>query len=368
MTCTETISPSPGSPAVHTTPSGAGRDGYVDLLKVAALAAVVLWHWVFTIATWDDGPHTSNIVAPHTWLWWVTWITPMPLFFITGGWASRRSLDRLGTSRFVKSRVKSLLVPVLPLVAAAGAIWCALGVLVDKPAPWRAGLVLSISHLWFIATYLIVVMCAPLMRALSRKSWAAPFVLLAAASVAIDWARFGTGRAGWQWISLPVVWGFIHQLGIHFDTIRRWSQRSLAIGAAICAVVLLLLTSVGPYSRPMVGVPGGGESNLGPTTFALLTLGVFQMFLAAWLAPYLGRATRLLGAARRASAHSMEVFLWHLPAFVIVFGAWLFLRAPLPATDTATWLITRPIWFAASVGVTAALIRTSRALTASRNS
>jgi hypothetical protein len=56
-------------------PPAGDRDLVLDLVRAAALAVVVLWHWVFsTVAFFPDGPVVGNPVGVTPGLWVLTWI------------------------------------------------------------------------------------------------------------------------------------------------------------------------------------------------------------------------------------------------------------------------------------------------------
>ena len=345
-------------------PTGAGgdRDHYVDLLRVGALGVVVLWHLVLTIPWWSaDGPHVSNVVAPHLWLWPLTWITPMPLFFIAGGWANGRALaDGTRSGAFLRRRCSRLLRPALPLVAVAAAAWIAAGLL-DDPRPARTAIKLGSSHLWFLGVYIAVTLLAPLTHRLARgRLWPVPFLVLLAAAAAGDVGRFAGDGTPLSLFNMVTAWAVVHQTGYHFDWLRAHRRAARAI-AATAAGVAAFLCLVGPYAWPMVGVPGGGPSNLGPATVALACVGVFQGAFAAVLEPVLARRARILRTVRRLASWSMPVYMWHLPAYVAVLGAWALVGLPMPRTDALVWWLTRPVVVLASIAVAAALISVARA-------
>ena len=76
------------------------RDGFVDVVRIAAVLVVVGGHWLTTTVIWDDTRITienalSVIPDAHV----VTWVLQvMPLLFFAGGFANARSLDLHGGS------------------------------------------------------------------------------------------------------------------------------------------------------------------------------------------------------------------------------------------------------------------------------
>ncbi len=107
----------------------ATRDRYVDFLRVASLAGVILGH--FLMAVVDDRPEATgghsfvftNILALAPWTRPATWVLQvMPIFFVVGGFAHAtawRSLARRGGgyADFARARVARLVWPALVFVS-----------------------------------------------------------------------------------------------------------------------------------------------------------------------------------------------------------------------------------------------------------
>src|SRR5689334_7562640 len=78
------------------------RDRYVDFLRVASLATVVLGHWLMAAVTTgaDGGVEVGNLLAVRPALQPLTWVLQiMPVFFFVGGFShalSHRSVVRSG--------------------------------------------------------------------------------------------------------------------------------------------------------------------------------------------------------------------------------------------------------------------------------
>src|SRR5262245_14027741 len=78
----------------------ATRDRYVDLLRVASLAVLVLGHWLMAVITVDAAGRVGvgNLLALEPRLQPLTWaFQVMPVFFFVGGFShalSYRSLRR----------------------------------------------------------------------------------------------------------------------------------------------------------------------------------------------------------------------------------------------------------------------------------
>src|SRR5690625_7772874 len=69
------------------------RDRFIDLLRLGAMALVVLQHWPIPVLTLEgDVLHTDNALAAD-WVWPVTWLRQvMPLGFFAGGAAAGMGL------------------------------------------------------------------------------------------------------------------------------------------------------------------------------------------------------------------------------------------------------------------------------------
>ena len=73
----------------------AGRDRYVDFLRVLSLGLVVVGHWLATLVWWEEGTvrgENGLNVLPE--MWPLTWLFQvMPLFFFVGGFSNSLGWD-----------------------------------------------------------------------------------------------------------------------------------------------------------------------------------------------------------------------------------------------------------------------------------
>jgi peptidoglycan/LPS O-acetylase OafA/YrhL len=358
---TPTVYPtSPASTATRTV-SGppAGRDRFLDLLRVAALAVVVIWHYSLTTVSWNEtGPHTDNPAGTIPWLWLLTWIVqPMCVFFAVGG--ALHSRDRRRPVTFWKARCRRLLPPVLPLLAiAAGLYWLAS---VNGRGDLAHAVILAVSPLWFLAVYLVLIALAPLARlAHDRIGWAAPVVLASLVAV-VDYARF-TGRFAsrdglWPTLLLFVLtWACVHQLGFHLDELRAGSRRAALAMSGVGLALLVALSTFGPYPKAMVGSSADSVSNMGPPNLMVVALALFQLGLLVAVAGAVTRfAHRHTGKLDVAARWTMPVYVWHLTAFCVFFI--VADRTGLQdAHIDAGWWLTRPVWLVGPALVCAGLV------------
>ncbi|MFD3974165.1 acyltransferase [Streptomyces cyaneofuscatus] len=356
----------------------ATRDRYVDLLRVASLAAVVLGHWMMAAVT-PDG--VGNLLAVVPALQPLTWLLQvMPVFFFVGGFAHALSYRSLLRKRpegsadsvyaaFLRARLQRLLRPTMVFVLVWGAAALLVQLLGGGGGLTGVTLRLVTQPLWFIGIYLaMVAFTPPLLRLHERYGWGA-FAGLAGAAAAVDVLRFAAGVPYVEFLNFAFVWLAVHQLGFlradgrlgvgaGLATLRR--PALLAGGGLVTAVALV---AFGPYPLSMVGMPGEKVSNMAPPTLALLCHGLWLVGAVELLrAP----AARLLARPRAwrtvvaANGVAMTAFLWHLTAMLGVYGAMLALDVPLPEPATAAWWAQTPLRLAAAAVLTAALVATFR--------
>lgn len=368
-----------GSPArVLAEATPATRDRYVDLLRVASLAAVVLGHWLMAAVT-PDG--VGNLLAVVPALQPLTWLLQvMPVFFFVGGFAHALSYRSLLRKRpegstdsvyaaFLRARLQRLLRPTMVFVLVWGAAALLIQLLGGGGGLTGVTLRLVTQPLWFIGIYLaMVAFTPPLLRLHERYGWGA-FAGLAGAAAAVDVLRFAAGVPYVEFLNFAFVWLAVHQLGFlradgrlgvgpALSALRR--PALLAGGGLVAAVALV---AFGPYPLSMVGMPGEKVSNMAPPTLALLCQGLWLVGAVELLrAP----AARLLARPRAwrtvvaANGVAMTAFLWHLTAMLGVYGAMLALDVPLPEPATAAWWAQTPLRLAVAAGLTAVLVAAFR--------
>ncbi len=336
--------------------TSADRDRYVDFLRVASIAVVVLGHWLMAAFSRDgDRLSGTNALALVHGLWIATWLLQvMPVFFFIGGFANLvavRSVRRRGGgyAEYLSSRMVRLLRPTSVFVA----VWLLLPPLLDAAgvpaAVVRPAAKLVAQPLWFLGAYLGVVALAPAMAGLHRRhGWLVP-AALAAGAAAVDLARFRLGLEGLGQLNLALVWLFAHQLGFFYadGSLAGGSRRRLA-GLAVAGLAsLVVLTASGAYPGSMVGMPGEPVSNMNPPTVCIVALTLLQVGLvmlarervSAWLA-----RPQAWAAVVAASSVVMTVYLWHVTAMMAVVGLLYGTGVPLPAPAGAGWWLTRPLW------------------------
>ncbi|WP_030747964.1 acyltransferase [Streptomyces griseus] len=337
----------------------AGRDRYVDLLRVVSLGVVVCGHWLMAAVT-DDG--VGNLLAVVPELQVLTWaLQVMPVFFFVGGFAHALAhRSRPGYADFLRARLRRLLRPTMVFVAVWGAVALALQLAGADTGLTGVALRLVAQPLWFIGIYLaMVALTPPLLRLHGRRGWGA-FAGLAAAAAAVDVLRFAAGVPFVEFLNFAFVWLAVHQLGfLRADGMIR--RPAVLAGAGLAGAAALV--ALGPYPLSMVGMPGEEVSNMAPPTLALLCHGLWLIGAVELLrgpgARFAARA-RVWRAVVAANGVAMTAFLWHLTAMLGVYGVLLGLGAPLPEPATGAWWAQLPVRFLAAVLLTALLVAVFR--------
>ncbi|WP_285363219.1 acyltransferase [Microbacterium sp. LMC-P-041] len=345
-------------------PLPAGRDAAIDLLRAICVAGVVLLHAIMVGVTIADGsPVFANASEGTSWIIPVSWVLQvMPLFFIIGGFAGhiafRRSQARGGTaSDFIAARVHRLLRPALFAIAVVGVALAALRVAgVPADIIVTAGFRYS-QPLWFLGVFLG---CQALLPALSRAHARRPLVTVAAlvwASVCVDVVRASTGVEGLGFLNLAFVWLALQQIGFFLadGTIDRLPRATRALVGAAALTALIAAFATGIYSPDLI-------ANINPPTAALLLVGVVHLSAVSLLRDRIDALShRPVPAAFGAfvNRRTMTIYLWHMPVLLAMAGisavASLVSGIALPDPSSVSWWVSRPIWLAVALTLTAAI-------------
>ena len=364
------------TPLQRVQPDGTGtagerpRDPFIDLVRSVALFVVVIWHWSFTTIRWsEDGPHVGNPVAATPGMWVATWFLQiMPAFFIVGGHLHRETLERsseapTAASRraFWVNRSRRLVLPVLPLVVPALVLIGAFAA--TGRSDLVRGVILVISPMWFLGTYLVCVALAP-MAARANHRFGPWSVVIGTALVAIvDITRIGLGIGGalTGTLAFVFVWGTVHQLGFSLDRLRKASRRTQA-AVMMGGYTLLAISAVAfPYPAAMVGLDGHKLSNMGPPTIMVVFLGAGQIGMLCLLEPWLrGIGLRFRSQLTKAGEWSMTVYAWHLVAYALFWFLLVCHGVEVGSTVDATWWLQRPIWVIGPILLAIPLCRLTR--------
>lgn len=344
------------------------RDRYVDLLRVIAIAVVVVWHWSLSIVSWSgDRWLMPNPISEVPGGWALTWLLQiMPVFFIVGGyanaaawWAALR--DGRGPAGYYSARLRRLLVPIGAFLAA----WTAFDLCTRLLVPGYPGVLtygwIAFAPLWFVAAYVWVVLLAPLTAsAHARARWLTLGVLTGAVAGA-DLGRFAAGLDLLGWVNTALIWVLIHQLGYFYrdgTLARGWPWAPVGL-VAVGLVALGVLTSLDDYPRSMVATAGQERSNILPTTITIVMVAVVQLGVIMLVREPVTRWLRRPGAWKPVVATNaviMTIFLWHMTALLVVLAVPRWLGMDLRTQPTAAWWWERPLWLLAPAPVLAVLV------------
>ncbi|MFJ8662257.1 acyltransferase [Streptomyces sp. NPDC093795] len=338
----------------------ATRDRYVDLLRVASLAVVVLGHWLMA-AVGADG-QVGNLLAVVPELQLVTWVFQvMPVFFFVGGFSHALAhRSRPAYPAFLRARLQRLLRPTMVFVGVWGAAALVLQLSGADGGLTGVALRLVTQPLWFIGIYLaMVAFTPPLLKLHERYGWGA-FAGLVGAAVLVDVLRFAAHVPFVEFLNFAFVWLAVHQLGfLRADGMLR--RPALLAGAGLLGATALV--ALGPYPLSMVGMPGEKVSNMAPPTLALLCHGLWLVGAVELLKGPGARFVARAGVWRTvvaANGIAMTAFLWHLTAMLAVYGVLLGTGATLPDPASGAWWAQVPLRFAAAALLTALLVAAFR--------
>jgi hypothetical protein len=337
------------------------RNRYVDFLRAISILAVILGHWTAAAPYVDARGKLAftHVLALADWTHWLTWVIQvMPIFFMVGGFSNGitwRAARRDGTRYrdWLAGRLKRLVWPVLPLLVAWVVIGAALYLGGARPELVRVGSQMALIPTWFLAVYLGVVVLVPLSHALWVRLGFLSFWGFCAAAVVVDWAFF-RGQHALGWANYLFVWSAVHQLGYAWSDEQLADWRRTVPMFLVGLVTLILLTTIGPYPRAMVGVPGDAFSNTTPPKITLIALAAAQggllLTLQVPLRRWLVRA-RPWTATVLVNGMIMTIYLWHLTAMAL----WIGLAFRLGGIGlhhepgSAAWWRHRPLWLLALV-------------------
>ena len=353
-----------------TEPLTSRREYYVDFLRAVSLLVVVVFHWGFTILIFEaDSLRADNPIGSTPGVWLLTWVLQvMPLFFFVGGYAHwivwKKTVERGGGwARFVAGRLKRLLTP----AAWVGGSWVAIGVVIAQfhSIGWlRDAIGLIVLPLWFLGIYSLLVLLAPLAIWAHRRWGPIVLVWLAGSAAVFDVLRFSHGQDWAGYVNFVVIWGFCHQLGLHYRLLAEAPRQVgwMLLWAGVFA--LTALTSFGLYPRSMVGIPGDRFSNMGPPTLAIVALLVLQVGLATLLRPWvlerLEASRRWAGFSELANRFSLTVYLFHTSGYALAVAAVYGLtRYVAPPEASAEWWLQRPLWLLAPIVFTMPIVTIS---------
>ena len=331
------------------------RNRLVDFLRAASILAVISGHWMLTAPYVADGELVlGNMLELADFTRWLSWaFQVMPVFFLVGGYANAASWsavlrDGKPFGAWLDSRLRRLLLPVLPLIA----VWVVAAPL-GRVLGLDAGLVEAASRIalvpiWFLAIYSVIILFVPLTYAWWKRFgfWS---VVVPVALAALDDALFFAGHTGLGWFNYLFVWIAVHQLGYAWMDGRVSAASARMAWGLVGLAALVGMTVFGPYPIAMISVPGAEMSNTLPPKLPLVALAVAQAGLVlAFEGPlrrWLDRPTPWT-AAVLLNGMIMTIYLWHSTAMILIIGLAGRLGGVGLGTDPATgaWWAARPLW------------------------
>lgn len=350
----------PASPAGHAgrlaAATPASRDRYVDFLRLAAIAVVVLGHWLMLAVEFRDGRlGGGNVLELEPWTQWLTWVfQPMPVFFVVGGYANAASWsaagrDGLGYAAWLHGRLSRLLRPTLVFACVGSGVALVLTSLVGGDAVERAVRLIALP-VWFLAVYVVICAAAPVLVAGHRRFGNRLTVALLAGAAVVDVAHWNLGIPLVGWLNFVLVWSFAHQLGVTWQS-RALPTRATALTLAGAGFAgLVALTQLAGYPVALVGGDVAHRTNNSPPSLALVALATLQYGIVSLGAGPMRRrlqGRRAWQATVAGNGVIMTVFLWHLTAAAIVAAVvvprpWF----PQPELTSGAWWALRPMWIA----------------------
>ncbi len=348
------------------------RDRVVDAVRLAAIAAVVLGHWLVAVVLVRDGELvTGRLLDVVPELQVVTYLFQvMPLFFLVGGAVNLASWERAagrGTPApvWIRRRARRLLVPALPLLA----LWVPLAVVLGRvglPAD-EVALATQTAFLpvWFLAVYLIAIGLVPVTAWLHRRVGTGTVVAVAIVGTGVVDLLHRAEVPVVGFLNYVLVWVGIHQVGYAWGDDRLPSRRLHLAGLiAIGVAAIAFLVAVVGYPLSVVATETAPRNNTDPPTLVLWGLTAVQLGVLLGVRPALERwlqRPRVWAPIALAGSVLITVFLWHMTALVVAAavthptGLW-------PATDQvdAAWWAWRPLWLVLCAAVLAVLVAVFR--------
>jgi hypothetical protein len=346
----------------------ADRDRVVDLVRLAAVVAVVLGHWLVAVVLVRDGELVTGRlldVVPETQL--LTYLFQvMPLFFLVGGAVNLGSWSRAQAQGetwpvWVRRRSRRLLGPLLPLLG----LWVPAAVLLGRVGVPEEEVSLATTTaflpVWFLAVYLLAIALVPITAALHRRFGAWVVAAAIVGTGVVDATIGDTQVPLLDHLNYLLVWAGIHQVGYLWYDDRLPHRPGAALGLVTVGAggIVVLVAGLG-YPLSMIALETNGGDNMDPPTLVLWALTSVQLGVLLAARPRLEgwlRRPRVWAPIVTGGGVIMTVFLWHMTALIVAAalthptGLW-------PGTDRidAVWWGMRPVWLAVCALVLAGLV------------
>ena len=309
------------------------RDRAIDVIRITALAGVVVGHTVMATSTIRDDVFVwTNLLSVSPVFQALTWVFQiMPLFFFAGVAASVQTWTP-GTSwgGWLMRRCTRLYRPVFSYLAFWGVTLAVakqvLPVHVYEPV---AGI--SIQLLWFLGAYVLVLATVPLLaRITTTRRFVATVALLYVMVAAVDLLRIthdGWSALGYvnfaMWL-IPGAFGVAYRRGLV-------TGRAALTTAAVAFGVNVALVASGPYELSLVGLESQQLKNMTPPSLLLAGHAIMMCALAIAAGPAIGRwarRPRVWWATAIGNSGAMTLYLWHIPPLLAMHLAFDYLGYP----------------------------------------
>ena len=197
------------------------RNRYVDFLRAASIAVVIVGHWLVA-APWRDDAGAlvpGHMLAIAPWTQWLTLaVQVMPIFFLVGGYANAMAWEAAQRKQvpypvWLTARFQRLIAPVIPVLIA----WMAISLVAlaaGLPGEWIGTLSqVALVPTWFLAVYVMVGVAVPWTHRAWKRFGFRSFAALVAGAVGVDALAAATSIPGIGLLNYGFVWLAIHQLG-----------------------------------------------------------------------------------------------------------------------------------------------------------
>lgn len=312
--------------ATVTSRTPVGRDRAIDVLRIFSLLVVVTGHGLMALVIFDnDAVRFDNLLGASRFFQSLTWLLQvLPLFFFAGAASSTISY-KPGTQwgSWLLRRVQRLYRPVFYYLV----FWAVTLVVLHAVLPrglYEPLAGLSVQLLWFLGVYVLVLACVPmLVRIRTRIQLTVTLAGLYMCVAAIDCVRLGGGPVALAFLNFLLAWLIPAVLGVVY--VRRLIPRLAAVVLAAGALMVdIALVTLGPYELSLVTIPGQNLSNMTPPSVLLAGHSIVLCALAIAVAPWLNRMAkqaRVWWFVAIGNSGAMTLYLWHLPALLLVLSA-----------------------------------------------
>lgn len=349
------------------------RDRVADLVRVCALAVVIVWHSTLSLFHRSStGVLTMpNPIGLYSGMWLTTWaLQVMPLFFVVSGAVNADAWDRHrlrgGSARgFVWHRVNRFGGPLAVLAMVSATLEAAARL--TGYGPFLGRHLVILVPLWTLALLVAYAPLTPLLQWGWERFGFSFTIGLVGAVVLSDLFRFRAHESVAGAVSTFGVWLIAYQLGwVYRQIVRRGSHACVEIGRSLMMLGLfglVVTTNIGLYPRSMVATSTDAMSNLLPTTVPIVALALFQCGVLLMLRPRLATwlsGERVWNRVERAGGYALPAYLLHMIVVVAMVVVAEGLGVTFSAQLSTMWWLTRPLWLATVAVLLVPLLRVAR--------